>query len=336
MTAGADGLYDEACRLKRINGIFHVFEDWQLKALTVAQDQFFQADTGTGIGSYSAYVESFARGNQSAAKPVVRDLTINQGASAQLLGRAIYIDRMPQALIEFVASLPTAEQLAYIPFYEVNLTKLADWSLNTTSGASASNASPCPPSNDSTMVLCVTNQAIVDEGLSESNYSRGKAVGGHATIGGINRVLETANTSNTGVTGTAAVSPEASTTLLDYITIAVSAGTAVGAVQGDIGFCAIPTGKNQKPRQDALYAALSVTNSPTAGGACTTHINGNNMGYSCSGIATGTTVTVNLSFNPTTTSYGTNNAVLASGSPANSVTIGTTLGSGPNFIICDY
>lgn len=329
VAAGAGDLYDEACRLKRINGIFQVFEDWQLKALTVAQDQFFQADTGAGPGSYSAYVESFAGGNQSAAKPVVRDLTINQGASAQLLGRAIYIDRMPQTLIDVVASLPAAEQLAYIPFYEVNLTKLADWSLNTTSGASASNASPCPPSNDSTMVLCVTNQAIVDEGLSENNYSRGKAVGGHATIGGSNRVLETANTSNTGVTGTAAVSPEASTTLSDYVTVTVNVGTTVGGVQGEISFCSI-TGNGATARKDALYSALSVSNSPTAGGSCAKSRSGNNMSYSCSGITTGSTVTVNLAFSP----LGTNNATLASG-PVNSTTIGTTVGPGPNFTICD-
>lgn len=326
------GAYDEACRLKRINGVFQVFEDWQLKTVTVARDQFLAADPG--LANYVTYVQNYVgayvQGNSAPSKPSGRDFNINQGANAQLLGRAIYVDRMPQNLIDFIADRISdgLSYLEYVPFYEVNLTKLGDWSLNTTAGGAQANASPCPPGDDSAMVLCVTNQPIVDEGLSENNYSRGRAVGGHAPGGGSNRVLETVNTSNTGVTGTFAISAAASTTQSDYVTITVDVGTTVGGVGGSISFCSI-TGAGGATRKDNLYAALTVSYTGGGGGSCSTSRSGNNMSYSCSGISTGAVVTITPSFSPA----GTNHATPTSGT----FTIGTTVDpAGPSFVICDY
>lgn len=328
--------YDEACRLKRINGVFQVFEDWNLQTLTVARAQFLQADPG--LSNYVTYVQDYVdaavRGTTAPTKPSGRDFSIDQGANAQLLGRGIYIDRMPANLVDFIADriadgLPYLE---YVPFYEVNLTKLASWSLNTTGGTAAGNATPCPPGDDSAMILCVTNQPIVDEGLSEINYSRGRAVGGHFPGGGSLRVLETANTGNTGLTGTAALSAAASSaTRSDYVTVGVTAGTTVGGVGGPVSFCSITggTGAERNARKDALFAALSVSFTGGGGGTCTKDRTGTSMSYSCEGIATGTGVTITPTFGPA----GSMTATPSS----DTFTIGTTVDpAGPSFVICDY
>lgn len=331
-TATGDA-YDEACRLKRINGVFQVFEDWNLQTLTVARSQFLQADPGlsTYVTYVQDYVDALVRGSSAPAKPTGRDFDIAPGAGAQALGRGIYIDRMPDELVTFIAAriadgLPYLE---YVPFYEVNLTKLANWSLNTTAGASSPNAAPCPPGDDSAMILCVTNEAIVDEGLSEINYSRGWTVAGHAPAGGSLRVVETARGSNTGLTGTPPISTvDDSVTRSDYVTVAVDAGATVGGVQGNVSFCSI-SGRGAAARKDALFDALRVNFTGGGGGSCTKDRTGTSMKYSCAGIPTGSTITIVPSFSPT----GSMTATPSSGT----FTIGTTLDpGGPGFVICDY
>ena len=179
------------------------------------------------------------------------------------------------------------------------------------------------------MILCVTNEAIVDEGLSEVNYSRGWTVAGHAPAGGSLRVVETARASNTGLTGTPPISTvDDSVTRSDYITVSVDTSATVGGVQGDVSFCSI-TGSGSTARKDALFAALRVNFTGGGGGSCSKDRTGTSMKYSCDGIPTGSVVTVTPSFSPT----GSMTATPSSGT----FTIGTTTDpGGPDFVICDY
>jgi hypothetical protein len=323
--------YNEACRLKRINGVFQVFEDWKLATLTVARDQFLQADPGLGnyVNYVAEYVTAAVSESPAPAKPAGRDFGIDRGAGAQLFGRAIYVDRMPQELLDFVRRRISRGEsyLEYVPFYEVNLTKLGNWSVATAAGGPQTNASPCPPRNDGTMILCVTNEAIVDEGLSENNYSRGLAVAGHAVGGGSNRAVETANSDNTGVSGSPAINLT-TTSVSDYVTVTVNASATQGGVQGKISFCSI-TGNTKQDRENKLYAALSVSYTGGGGGTCSKSTAGNSMNYSCENIPTGSVVTITPSFSPA----GSFHATPASGD----FTIGTIVDpAGPSFVICDY
>ncbi|MGK2942932.1 MAG: type IV pilus modification PilV family protein [Immundisolibacter sp.] len=322
-TTGA--AYDEACRLKRVNGVFQVFQDWKLQTLTVAKAEYLRADPGlTNYVSYvQDYVEAAVEGSAAPGKPTGRDFVLGTGSSRLVLGRGIYIDHMPAALVDFVADRIADGDpfLEFVPFYEINLSKLATWSLNTTDGAAATNASPCPPAAVTSMVACVTNEPIVDEGLSESRYSRGNTVAGQAT--GARRVVETARTGNSGLTGTFAISAADSTAVSDYVTATV---IPVGGVNGNVSFCpGLATEKGD------LYSALRVSYSAGAGSvSCQTEpISGGTGYYHCDEIPPGSVISINPSFVAPYAATGT-----AAPSSYTSISIGTTTAGGYNFTIC--
>ena len=305
--------------------MFQVFQDWNLQTLTTAKAEYLQADPGLSdyVAYVQGYVEAAVAGGSTPSKPT-RDFDLGTGTSRLVLGRGIYIDHMPTALVDLVADRIADGDpfLEFVPFYEINVSKLADWSLNDTAGTPATNASPCPPASVTGMVACVTNEPIVDEGPSESNYSRGNTVAGQTT--GARQVVETARTGNSGLTGTFAISTADATAVSDYVTATV---ISTGGVNGEVAFCA----GLSKPTKNALYDALEISYSAEAGSvACGKDpISGGVGYYHCDGITTGAAININPSFLAPYDTSGT-----ATPGSYTDVPIGASTASGYNFEIC--
>lgn len=133
--------YVESCRLKRIDGVFRVFQDWSLKDITVME----RASLTDGSPLQSDYVnyqkdfilQSVASAGTGIAKPVLRSpVTMSTNEVSQFEARGVYIDNVydasgnenPASYLTYVASASKIERLERIPFAEVNLSLLANWS----------------------------------------------------------------------------------------------------------------------------------------------------------------------------------------------------------------
>ena len=211
--------YDESCRLKRINGIFNVYQDWNLKGILPMPENDL---TDTSIQTaYTGYVQNFVK-NQvntslpSGTVPTFNSTTLVPAGTAQLSGRAIYIDHMPQNLIDFLNQSPLPASVAdnflsFVPFYEINLTKLANWKLqniNTNTDYVTVNGQTCGGAvSQATLagkIACIANQAIVDETVVNvgvfQNYFRGLIKAG--PVAGQLDAQVFARNGNTSITGT--------------------------------------------------------------------------------------------------------------------------------------
>jgi len=327
-TTGTD--YVEACRFKSIDGILSTFQDWQLQTTTVMPSSFL-ADNTTTQTAYQAYVSNFVGYyNGTVSEPSLpsgRNITaFPQGASQQLLARTIYIDDVEQSGSEYTSCIngigvsgDACENIdirAITPFVELNSTKLANWkkATNTTvsagsdtqAGDIAFNEDPCPPSDTSAMSTCVTNEDIVDEGVTDNNYSKGVIVGGD--VAGTERIIAYANSDNTGVTGTSSLEPDSgildgstqndkNTTTddarieenphSDYVAITVDSSLTTYSVSGAVLFCS-GTATNTKPD---LFDALSLTITGSSG-TCTTNKQGQTYTFSCDGMTAGSNITL--------------------------------------------
>ncbi|WP_448508641.1 prepilin-type N-terminal cleavage/methylation domain-containing protein [Immundisolibacter sp.] len=204
------GQYDEACRLKRINGIFQVFEDWNLRTLTVLPKTDLEANAAKAteyVQAVQSFVKDFAAAKAGTGTlPTVLSFTpsaVSVGGSAeQLLARAIYIDNMPQPLLDKIHDIlndaDTSNDdavLSLVPFYEVHLTKLADWISRDTANTKAKVTSNAIPDQNN----------VVDDGTLDgagSVYSRGLAQPQSNATSGDTLLIATARNYNTGITNT--------------------------------------------------------------------------------------------------------------------------------------
>lgn len=145
------GAYIESCRLKRVDGIWRVFQDWDLKTLTI-----LPRDSSAGVAlqdAYINYVEDFVHKEAMSAgagvaltKPNTDNLRtpveLANGSSRQMQSRGIYLDnvyRIPDGSSttdgvissDYVAYITDTDAnpgyLNQIPFTEINLTFLSDW-----------------------------------------------------------------------------------------------------------------------------------------------------------------------------------------------------------------
>jgi type IV pilus modification protein PilV len=199
--------YDEACRLKRVNGVFQVFEDWKLDTLTVLPGDFLtNLETQDDYVNYvKDYVEYRVLGGSEPAKPTGRDTSVPSGANKQLFARALYVE-VPDGLADYINEqllLDPSKQfedfLDQIPFYDLNLTKLANWS------------------SRNRPVVRVTSTAVRTEAINQDAYSRGRAEGvpydtrttpvSGSTVPVDVRLIASLRMSNTGVTSTPPISP---------------------------------------------------------------------------------------------------------------------------------
>lgn len=240
--ASVGGAYDEACRLKRVNGVFQVYEDWKLATILAMPESDL---TNVSIQTaFTDFVQNFVKNSANStlpagAVPTFSTTTLVPGGAQQLSGRAIYIDRMPQNLVDFLnTSPPPANFLSYVPFFEINLTKLANWKLqtiNTDSDYLTVDGQTCGGTvSQATLagkIACVANQAIVDETVINiggfQNYFRGLIKAG--PVAGQLDAQVFARNGNTSITGTFPLTAAAasSTPVSSEYRFTVDAGQAI-------------------------------------------------------------------------------------------------------------
>ncbi|MFM4669629.1 prepilin-type N-terminal cleavage/methylation domain-containing protein [Aeromonas media] len=167
------GAYNDACRFVRIDGYYRPAPDWHLASLTIFSANFL--NDPTNLTNYKAYITdvvttyakwqqtTFAGKNDSSwftaavsspaiqsfndwlavkysnAIPAVNNTTLTTAiGSKQLISRGIYVDIMSPSYLsdEVFKGGATAPDLTKIPFQDVNMTLLSDWSSSDSSKAS--------------------------------------------------------------------------------------------------------------------------------------------------------------------------------------------------------
>jgi len=273
--AGVGDNYLEACRLRRVDGYYAPFADWQLGSVALMSANFLT--TADSASVYEAYIQDSVRAmvtNTSLPQaPAGRDLNVTSGAY-QLIGRGLYLDEMAPEHEQLVLDKITAgdtDWLKLVPFYEVNVTLLADWE--------SSNAA----------VAAVTDEpieTIVDpENDYYGTYSRGRM---QAQQSGTAQVTMAVLGANAGIIGSAATKPSDSDLLFsDQISVTVSAqseNTTFYAVTGEVN-CLDVVGAGCKNNQlrdvDVSTSDLNITCSYQTGGRNQTPF------YSCANIPAG-------------------------------------------------
>jgi len=227
------GAYIESCRLKRIDGIWRVFQDWDLKTITV-----LPRDSLAGVALQTAYIDyvtDFVQkkviGSTEPSKPNTSDLRtpveLANGASRQLQSRGIYIDNVYSVdddgvsdgiissdYISYITATGTnTDYLNQIPFTEINLTLLSDW-------VSSDNA-----------VFTVTNELIDTIPDATVDYygvfSRGLLAG--MSVSSAEEVTSAIEKGNNGITNT---DNEVSTIISDTVATNIIASGGVVNLRG--------------------------------------------------------------------------------------------------------
>lgn len=160
LVAASSGDYLDACRFIRIDGFYRPAPDWRLASLTTFSASFLN-DT-TNLANYQAYVgyvvtehakwqkTAFSGKTDSSwsvpnSSPAIQSfstwLAVNRVGSnttalstsigtVQLISRGIYVDIMPPSYLndEVFKDNATEPVLAKIPFQDINMTLLSDWS----------------------------------------------------------------------------------------------------------------------------------------------------------------------------------------------------------------
>jgi Tfp pilus assembly protein PilV len=281
--------YLEACRLLRIDGFYQPMPDWNLVALNIMSADYLSSSVNQA--NYERYVQYVVRQNylqQKGSSVTIPSLntwlainasganastTVNTavkaGSTTQLIARGIYVDRMENATDSYLNKLQAtdADLLSKLPFNEINLTLLANWSI--------------PDSVDQPYAT-ITNEAlqtIVDQSSNYyGTYSRGRlgAIKNTPTSGTAATVdiQATVKSSNSGITSTQAISPDdASAITTSTMGITISGGTSTTPVtfHGDIKCLTDP--KNSKETTPQVCKSNEWNNlnvsSSSSGTSCT-------------------------------------------------------------------
>ncbi|PSJ39295.1 hypothetical protein C7I36_12655 [Zobellella taiwanensis] len=228
--------YLEACRFIRIDGFFEVAQDWNLIAFNILDDGLFTNVDFAPV--YQGYVRSVVvdyidkQLNKDGDFPGLKDdevmtlseYLVSEGVpsspfsttdisispmSRQLMARGVYVDLLSEELRLFLQEKISAdsnieELLNYVPFYEVNLTLLADWlPVDGNKGCSPY------PEGGGFDVLCVTSQDIPAKSGNNKDgiYSRGRVSIKSGVASGTARVTANIRRSNSGITSFKEISP---------------------------------------------------------------------------------------------------------------------------------
>lgn len=223
--AGVGDQYLEACRMRRVDGYYAPFADWQLQSVVLMSAAYLTQSDSASV--YEAYIQQAVRamvtGEPLPTPPTGRDLNVAPGAY-QLIGRGVYLDEMDAAHEQEVLTRlqnGDTDWLRIVPFYEVNLTLLSDWE------------------SDNAVVASVTNEPIETIVDPENNYygtySRGRL---QAEQNGMSAVDMQVLGGNSGVIGSAATNPvDAGRVFSDTINVTVTAqdeNTDLFSVTGEI------------------------------------------------------------------------------------------------------
>lgn len=289
----ADRIYLEACRFSRVNGINYLWQDWQMVDMTAFDYLYLQ--NADNLAAYQTYLGDKIKyevrtdggfTETDPAKPTGRNFTILQGGLRQILGRAVYLDKiyqkdLPTQLDQdyynaIDAKITAGEDwLLHVPFYEANLTLLVDWSSS---------------NNTNVPVTMEQVDTIVDPATDYyGSYSRGRVTG--AVAGTTANITVRALTSNSGLTSgvyadtgvncpaTAAncisygIDPQDnSTTESDNIVVSVAAASSAVAISG-----VITKGTNGNILNGITMTATSTSGSASCGAVSVT----GEASYSC-------------------------------------------------------
>ncbi|HET8815950.1 MAG TPA: prepilin-type N-terminal cleavage/methylation domain-containing protein [Pseudidiomarina sp.] len=281
--------YEESCRMRRIDGYYAMYPDWQLQALTVTSAEYLI--NAAGAAAYTDYVRAVVRslvlGTALPAPLSDRDISVAPGAY-QMIGRGIYLDTMSSEHVQAVRTAINnneADWISKVPFYEVNLTLLGEWAASQPTVAS------------------VTNQPIETIVDPENNYygtySRGRV---QAQTSGQSIVDIDVMGGNAGVLGSDPLHPlESSTAQSSSLTVTVDSqagdggGTALFSVTGEVN-CLLMQNGRYRSCTNRYYNSVSITTSDL-NISCTYSKQGNadTGSYSCSGIPAGTSFTISFS-----------------------------------------
>ncbi len=285
-------VYEESCRMRRIDGYYAMYPDWQFEALTATSaDYLIEAAGNAAYTDYvHAVVKALVTGSSMPAELPGRDITVVPGAY-QVIARGIYLDDMtPEHLQAVQTAIANNEPdwIAKVPFYEVNLTLLADWSASAPTVADVTNE---------------PIQTLVDpENNFYGTYSRGRV---RATSGGTSLITVTAREGNASVIGSVSIHPNELTDLSSSLTITVdddsaASGTTLYSVTGEVN-CLDMFQQACKPNQ---YKDVQVTTS-NLNVSCVYSKQGNadTGNFACNGVPAGANLDIyfnkpGFTFNP--------------------------------------
>ncbi|CAB0149446.1 Type II secretion system protein I [Pseudidiomarina piscicola] len=293
-------VYEESCRMRRVNGYYVTYPDWSIKAVNVMSSEYLVNSGSSGV--YTDYVRDTIRAlildNDLPTPPTGRDIEVVPGAY-QMIGRAIYLDAMTT---EHENTVKTALQngeddwLSKVPFYEVNLTLLGEWDSSAPSVAT---------------VTSEPIETIVDpENNYYGTYSRGRlqtASGGTTTVG-----IEV-GAGNASILGNGAIHVTDNgvtyTSSLDATVIAEdSDDVELYSITGEIN-CLFYKVRGKNASWEACksndFRDVTITSSnPNISCSISTIGNTNTTGYSCDGIRAGSSVSISFgSSEPNTTTF---------------------------------
>ncbi|GAB3232714.1 hypothetical protein [Pseudaeromonas pectinilytica] len=289
LTEVASGSYLEACRLLRVDGFYEPMPDWNLAVINVMSPDFLSDPYNQE--NYEKYVQSVVRahfawqkagrsgnftptslnswlssgGNVTNGGATSTDVTLQAGATAQLIARGVYVDLLNDETGQYLSQLSSTDEelLAKVPFNELNLTLLANWSLTT------ANQSYATVTNE-------TVKTIVDASQNYyGTYSRGRLSALQATPldNGVSQPIPVSaniRTSNSGITSTVAISEADKANQSASINVRISGNTGNNAklrVKGDIKcLTAKKSGDSPEACNTNDWNALSVNQ---AGISCT-------------------------------------------------------------------
>jgi type IV pilus modification protein PilV len=290
--------YIEACRFKRIDGIFYLMQDWRLIDINVMKrDELAVSSAISNYGSYvqkvvAEYIDESSSPNwtvdgyytASSTRPTYNFFTENPllsasvavtaGSTTQLMARSIYMEEMDldhKLYIQTIASggvssavaavnLGDSNWLPTVPFYEINTTLLADWldEENLTTD----------PSNDID-VTSETIETIVDpDNNYYGSYSRGAVLAG--TNSASEAVFAYSELSNTSLTGSTPIDvDDDSQKLSASLDIYLDTSSAATTFSGFFDCVAInPTNGNNQKCSGTDYTGITVQMVPAANSSC--------------------------------------------------------------------
>ena len=137
--------YDEVCRFKRVDGYFVLYPDWQLVELVVLSPNYLLDSNKQAM--YSAYLSALLSStidySRRPERPVNRDVDLSL-KGRQLTVRGVYLDRLrssDRAFLQAKIAAGQSDWLSLTPYYDINLTLLADWATGDPAIATISNDS---------------------------------------------------------------------------------------------------------------------------------------------------------------------------------------------------
>lgn len=247
-------------------------------------------DTNKSTNTVSAALPTFSSG----VAPLLdvnasnNDITLSAGNTKQLITRGIYADVVfkkkssgtPRAVdVAYVSAiLPVYtsndfSKLQYLPFYDANLTLLANWSPTSTNSNNSNNPpkpGDCSPAATSitynviptpTSSVCVTSEAIQNISNSSgyyddiANYSRGKL---HVKGTGSTLITTKVARGNNGLTSSASIIGATDSVQQAQVKATIASTNTTSGVEGTV------TRKNS----GANLANVTITATPATGVSC--------------------------------------------------------------------